>query len=54
MTKKSKDTYNISTYEMARLVRMKHNQERINALGLKHFSTSLKFCSAQLCKWEKK
>ena len=42
MPKKAKYTRNISRYEMARLDRMKQNQEIIDALGLKHISTSLK------------
>ena len=41
MNKKAKYTYNIPRYEMARLDRMRKNQERIDALGLKHISTSL-------------
>ena len=42
MSKKVKYTHNILRYEMARLDRMRQNQERIDALGLKHISTSLK------------
>ena len=42
MPKKAKYTRNIPRYEMARLDRMKQNQEIIDALGLKHISTSLK------------
>uniref|UniRef100_A0A7N2LV31 Transposase n=1 Tax=Quercus lobata TaxID=97700 RepID=A0A7N2LV31_QUELO len=42
MPKKAKYTYNIPRYEMARLDRMRQNQEIIDALGLKHISTSLK------------
>ena len=42
MPKKVKYTRNIPRYEMARLDRMKQNQEIIDALGLKHISTSLK------------
>ena len=42
MPKKAKYTHNIPKYEMARLDRMRQNQERIDALGLKHISTSLK------------
>ena len=42
MPKNSKYTHNIPRYEMARLDRMRKNQERIDALGLKHISTSLK------------
>ena len=41
MPKKAKYTHNIPRYEMARLDRMRQNQEIIDALGLKHFSTSL-------------
>ena len=42
MVKKGKDTYNkITEYEMERAQRIKQNQERINALGLKHLSTFL-------------
>ena len=47
--KKAKDTHNIPKYEMTRLVRMKHNQERIDVLGLKHLSTSLKDSSQPNC-----
>ena len=42
MPKNAKYTRNIPRYEMARLDRMKQNQEIIDALGLKHISTSLK------------
>ena len=42
MSKKARYTPNIPGYEMARLNRMRQNQERIDALGLKHISTSLK------------
>ena len=42
MAKKAKYTHNISKYEMARLDRMRQNQEIIDTLGLKHISTSLK------------
>ena len=42
MPKKAKYTYNIPRYEMTRLDRMRQNQEIIDALGLKHISTSLK------------
>ena len=42
MPKKAKYTHNIPRYETARLDRMRKNQERIDALGLKHISTSLK------------
>ena len=41
MTKKTKYTH-IPKYKMTRLDRMRQNQERIDALGLKHISTSLK------------
>ena len=42
MAKKGKDTHNkITKYEMERAQRIKQNQERINALGLKHLSTFL-------------
>ena len=42
MTKKGKDTHNkITKYELERAQRIKQNQERINALGLKHLSTFL-------------
>ena len=42
MTKKGKDTYNkITKYEMERAQRIKQNQEKMNALGLKHLSTFL-------------
>ena len=37
MTKKGKDTHNKKTkYELERAQRIKQNQERINALGMKH------------------
>ncbi|KAK9996571.1 hypothetical protein SO802_021257 [Lithocarpus litseifolius] len=42
MPKKAKYTHNIPRYEMARLDKMRQNQERIDALGLKHILTSLK------------
>ena len=46
MVKKGKDTYNkIIEYEMKRAQRIKQNQERINALGLKHLSTFLPKCA---------
>ena len=39
MVKKGKDIHNkITEYEMERAQRIKQNQERINALGLKHLS----------------
>ena len=42
MPEKAKYTHNIPRYEMARLDRMRQNQEIIDALGLKYLSTSLK------------
>ena len=42
MPKNAKYTHNIPRYEMARLDRMRQNQEIIDTLGLKHISTSLK------------
>ena len=48
MHKKAKYTHNILKYEMTRLDRMKQNQERIDALGLKHISTSLKGSSSPI------
>ena len=42
MLKNAKYTHNIPRYEMARLDRMRQNQEIIDTLGLKHISTSLK------------
>ena len=36
MAKKGKDTHKITKYEMERAQRIKQNQEKINALGLKH------------------
>ena len=43
MTKKDKGTHNkITKYEMERI---KQNQERINALGLKQLSTSRPKCA---------
>ena len=42
MAKKGKDTNNkITKYEMERAQRIKQNQEKMNALGLKHLSTFL-------------
>ena len=42
MAKKGKNTHNkITKYEMERAQRIKQNQERINAFGLKHLSTFL-------------
>ena len=49
MPKKAKYTDNISSYEMTRLDRMRKNQERIDALGLKHISTSLKDSAQSNC-----
>ena len=49
MPKKAKYTHNILRYEMARLNRMRQNQERIDALGLKHISTSLKDSAQSNC-----
>ena len=49
MPKKAKYTHNIPRYEMARLDRMRQNQEIIDALGLKHFSTSLKDSAQSNC-----
>ena len=42
MSKRVKYTHNISRYEMSSLDRIRQNQERFDALGLKHISTSLK------------
>ena len=49
MPKKAKYTHNIPRYEMARLDRMRQNQEIIDALGLKHISTSLKDSAQSNC-----
>ena len=49
MPKKAKYTRNTLRYEMARLDRMKQNQEIIDALGLKHISTSLKDSAQSNC-----
>ena len=49
MPKKAKYTDNISSYEMTRLDRMRKNQERIDALGLKHISISLKDSTQSNC-----
>ena len=49
MPKKAKYTHKILRYEMASLDRMRQNQERINALGLKHISTSLKDSAQSNC-----
>ena len=54
MPKKAKYTCNIPRYEMARLDRMKQNQEIIDALGLKHISTSLKDSAQSNCAKEKR
>ena len=46
MAKKGIDTHNkITNYEMERAQRIKQNQEKINALGLKHLSTFLPKCA---------
>ena len=49
MPKKAKYTHNIPSYEMARLDRMRQNQEKIDALGLKHISTFLKDFAQSNC-----
>ena len=49
MPKKAKHTYNILKYKIERLDRMRQNQERIDALGLKHISTSLKDSAQSNC-----
>ena len=49
MPKKAKYTHNIPRYETARLDRMRKNQERIDVLGLKHISTSLKDSAQSNC-----
>ena len=49
MPKKAKYTRNIPRYKMARLDRMKQNQEIIDTLGLKHISTSLKDSAQSNC-----
>ena len=49
MPKNAKYTRNIPRYEMARLDRIKQNQEIIDALGLKHISTSLKDSAQSNC-----
>ena len=49
MPKKAKYTHNIPRYEMTRLDRMRQNQEIIDALGLKHISTSLKDSALSNC-----
>ena len=49
MPKKAKYTHNIPKYEMTKLDRMRKNQERIDALGLKHISTSLQDSAQSNC-----
>ena len=49
MLKKAKCTHNLPRYVMARLDRMRQNQERINALGLKNILTSLKDSTQSNC-----
>ena len=49
MPEKAKYTHNIPRYEMARLDKMRQNQERIDALGLKYISTSLKDIAQSNC-----
>ena len=49
MPKKAKYTRNILRYEMARLDRMRQNQEIIDALGLRHILTSLKDSAQSNC-----
>ena len=49
MPKNAKYTNNIPRYEIARLDRMRHNQERIDTLGLKNISTSLKDSTQSNC-----
>ena len=49
MPKTAKYTHNIPRYEMTRLDTMRQNQERINTLGLKHISTSLKDSARSNC-----
>ena len=49
MPKKATYTYNIPKYKMERLDRMRQNQERIDVLGLKHISTSLKDSTQSNC-----
>ena len=49
MPKNAKYTHNIPRYEIARLDRMRQNQERTDALGLKHISTSLKDFAQSNC-----
>ena len=54
MPKKAKYTRNIPRYEMTRLDKMKQNQEIIDALGLKHISTSLNDSAQSNCAKGKK
>ncbi|KAK9995415.1 hypothetical protein SO802_020101 [Lithocarpus litseifolius] len=49
ISKKAKYTHNIPKYEMKRLDRMRQTQERIDALGLKHISNSLKDSAQSSC-----
>ena len=49
MPKKAKYTHNIPRYETARLDKIWQNQERIDTLGLKHISTSLKDSAQSNC-----
>ena len=49
ITKNAKYTHNIPRYEMARLDKIRQNQERIDTLGLKHISTSLKDTAQSNC-----
>ena len=49
MPEKAKYTHNIPRYEMARFDRMRQNQEIIDALRLKHISTSLKDSAQSNC-----
>ena len=49
MPKKAKYAHNIPRYEMARLDKLRKNQEKIDTLGLKHISTSLKDSAQSNC-----
>ena len=49
MLKNAKYTHNILRYEMARLDRTRQSQKRIDALGLKHISASLKDYAQSSC-----
>ena len=49
MPKEAKYTHNILRYKIARLNRMRQNQKRIDALGLKYISTSLKDFAQSNC-----